>query len=282
MEPVFVACAKRPFHVSCTAMRTILLSISALSLACGATEGESCRLQSDCEPGLMCFEGKCITQAVAADALSYHDTGSSRVTPSDDAATEPNADAAVVQTHPCGEQPYSKILLACAEPRNIFAARSGTCEEPSGKYSVRSIVMEPEGGFAKMAPVASPVIKNGLDDGTIKVELWRDGDFALNCDGKSAWMIDESDRAADCTAKYAANSFPLLIPIGSGLHIVIDDVQFDLNNGRMTGRVDRQKLVADLPEALRPVAEGLIAADVDTDGDGTPEDSTVTLTVCFQ
>ncbi len=262
-------------------MRYVLPLILA---GCGAAEGDSCLLDSDCEGGLICLSSRCSThEAVQSEFAPLADDAA---TPTTDTtagdASERTETVAGPATHPCGEQPYSRTLLSCTPPSGVFEAGAAPCAEPTAKYPVKMVTMEPLGGFQKMAALATPVLTKGFEEGTIAVSLWQDGDLATNCQGDQIWVRDDADRNADCTGSFGPDSFPLTIPISNPpLFIVVRDAVFDLNTGRLTGIVDREKLIADLPEAIRETGATLVTADVDTDGDGTPEDSRVTLTVCF-
>lgn len=259
-------------------------ALVALVASCGAAVGDSCRIDSDCEGGLICLASTCQTSTAVSDRFAPLSEDAVTPTPGPDTAA-PSDDVTVTETpatHPCGDQPYMRTLLHCQEPRGAFTPGTGECLEPTAKYPVRSITMHAEASFVKMASLANPVLKGGIESGATAVSLWQDGDLALNCQGDQIWMRTDADRKADCSGEFGPGEFPLTIPISNPpLFIVVHDAEFDLSTGRLTGIVDREKLIADLPEAIRETGANLVTADVDTDGDGTPEDAFVALTVCF-
>ncbi len=271
-----------------------LLPSLLLLTACGTAAGGSCRLDSDCEGGLMCLEGVCATRdtALAAfapkDATDGADGAAADTSTADTAAPDPGDTATDDETwtpiagHTCGEQPYMHTYPTCEPDQGIFEAGATPCAEPSAKYAAKSIRMEAEGGFVKMAALANPILEKGVADGSITAQLWQDGALALNCAGQGIWVRDADDRGADCASVTGSDTFPLTIPLSDPpLYIVVRDITFDLQTGRLEGLVDRDKLIADLPEAIRETGANLVEANVDTDDDGKPDDSTVVLTVCF-
>jgi hypothetical protein len=246
---------------------------------CAATEGQSCRLSSDCSGGLVCSDALCVTpealrSAMNPDVVAGADSGGSDV-------VVPRSDAApVAVTHPCGDQPYQVQVLDCAPAQGVFDSEAAPCMEPASKHRVRSVVIDNTGGLGPLATVANSYIASEIagDDPSINIELWRDGTLALNCPGPHAWVTRTEDIGEDCTATYQGR-FPITI-IG-GAVAVVEGALFDLTTGKVTGTVDRQALVDQLPAGLQPVAQDLIVLDVDTDGDGTMDRASASLTVCF-
>jgi hypothetical protein len=266
----------------------LLISIPLLALtACGNGEGDGCRLASDCESGLVCFEGVCQTagtvkSAMTPDVSEPADATSSDVEPGDTSdAPEDTDDTSAVPTSPCGEQPTGPIAGACTESTGIFEASAGTCAEPTRKLPVAMITMAAEYGFVKMSELANPVLRSGFEKNEIEVALWADGSVGVGCAGDYGWFQTEDDRNADCTPKYGSSKFPLFIPAFQ-LVIEIHEVTFDFATSRLVGIVDRDKLISDLDPALRSAATNTIEADVDVDGDDVPEWSRVALTICFE
>lgn len=267
----------------------LLVSIPVLALtACGNAEGDDCRLASDCESGLVCFEGVCqmaatVKSAMTPDVSDTGDSGGGDVAAGD--TPDPTGDVedtSSVPTSPCGEQPTGPIPGACTPSAGIFdALEGGTCTEPTRKLPVAMITMAAEYGFVKMSQLANPVLKSGFEKDEIEVALWADGGVGVGCDGDYGWFQSDADRNDDCTAKYGRAKFPLYIPAFK-LVIEIHEVTFDFATSRLVGIVDRDKLIGDLDPALREAASNTIEADVDVDGDDVPEWSRVALTVCFE
>ncbi|MFT5433074.1 MAG: hypothetical protein ACI9OJ_003779 [Myxococcota bacterium] len=257
----------------------IALFLSCVVAGCAATEGESCRLSSDCSGGLVCSDALCVTpealrSAMNPDTVAGADSGGSDV-------VVPRSDAApVAVTHPCGDQPYQIQVLDCAPAKGVFDSAAAPCMEPTSKHRVRSVVIDDVGGLGPLSTVANSYIaaEIGGDEPSINIELWRDGTFGLNCPGPHAWVTRTEDIGDDCTATYQGR-FPITI-IGDAI-AVVEDAVFDLTTGKVTGTVDRQALADQLPEDLQPVVDNLVVLDVDTDGDGIMDRASASLTVCF-
>ena len=245
--------------------RPLAAALAALALAaCPEAEGGPCRLDSDCEGGLVCaFDGLC--QRFAAVQASFDtvqpvDVTSFDTTPADTAGA-PDASG-------------------CAPVANVFAAGAAPCPAAAEVRAVSGLVIAEEGnGLARLAAVANQVLANGFDQGDIAMALHLDGTLAPGCAVDFAWVRTPDDLAADCTPRFGKDRMPLDIP---GLvSTSVDFATLDPETHVLTGLVDKQKLLARLDESIRAVADSLIDEDVDTDGDQVPDKSSAIIQVLF-
>jgi len=242
-----------------------LLGLSLAAAGCPESAGGACRLDSDCEGGLVCaFDGVCRTFAAvqasfdtvqAVDVVAF-DTVKADTTATDDANG------------------------ACAPVLGVFAAGSAPCPAAATILPVTGLVIAEEGnGLARLAAVANAVLADGFDQGTITLALHVDGTLAAGCTADLAWIRSAEDRHADCTPVFGADRMPLDIP--SLVSTSVDFAVLDPETHILTGLVDKQALLLTLDESIRPVADGLIDEDVDTDGDDVPDKSSAIIQVLF-
>ncbi|MCA9517441.1 MAG: hypothetical protein KC635_21015 [Myxococcales bacterium] len=221
--------------------------LTASATGCLRSDGESCRVDSDCGGGAICaLDNVCRTVAAVEASLD----------------TRQAVDVVTYDT--VDTQGATGDATGCEPVAGVFDAATGACPEPTTKRTVTAIVIAQEGGLAGLAEVANQVIANGFDDGSLTLELWIDGSLAAGCARVLAWMRGPEDRNADCTAVFS-DAMPFVIP---GLVTTsVDHAQLDPETLVLTGLVDKAKLIESMAPELRDVAEQLITLDVDTDGD---------------
>ena len=236
---------------------------------CPAPEDDSCRLDSDCEAGLICHLGVCATPGAVADALANAGANYTE----DASATEASALAEVAASADADQ-------VECKPPSGVFdVAGAAPCPEPVSKRPVTSIEIVKEGGLTNLADLANPLIVNKIADGTIAVALWVDGTLAPGCTWKHAWIAgDGHGISGDCTAKHTT-TFPMPVPLGDVGIAVVEGAVYDPVTGVLTGLVDKEQLLEQVPEGLKETASKLVVEDVDTDGDQTPDRASATLII---
>ncbi|PIE18403.1 MAG: hypothetical protein CSA66_04790 [Proteobacteria bacterium] len=246
-----------------------LLAASAAALlgACAlGGEGAGCRVDSDCEAGLLCAPaGTC--QSEAAVAASLERPGAA------------DAVDVVSFTDTAATGGAGGDVTGCAPLAGVFEASQARCREPRVKLTVTGLVVLDSGaGLAQLATVANPVIAAGYDEGTLAMALWVDGEYAPGCPHALAWMRGQADRAADCTAVFS-DSMPFEVP--NLVSTAIEQAHLDPETNILRGLVDKAALLASMDEVLRDVADSLIVLDVDTDGDEVPDRASAHLEILF-
>ena len=245
-------------------MRILILVL--LLVGCAVESGGDCAINSDCEPGYLCGQdGRCVLPSEVRASLQP------------DAASSHSADTA-----DASEQDATSDTgpVSCVPAEGIFVSSSAACLPAREVYTVKSITVVPGTvGVGKIAELANPVIRKGFEEGTSSLELWVDGTLNGLCEPALAWMSSAEDRAEDCTATYQ-ETFPFRIPgpIGIGV-VVVEDAEFSIETSKLTGLVAEEQLLGVIAPTLRSTADDLVAPDVDTDGDGSPDRLSVELII---
>jgi hypothetical protein len=241
-----------------------LLAAAALLLplagACQAEGGEACRIDSDCGAGLLCaLDGHCATLTEVQAAFSARP----------DAGAPPKDSGA-----PPDPGPTNIDAAGCLAP-GAFG-----CEPPADVRKVTNLFLHPQGnGAARLAGVANPVLESSFGDGTLAMDLWLEGSYAPGCTFAFAFVRGPEDIGADCQPVYEGR-MPFEIP--DLVAFTVYEGVLDPATHILSGYLDKAELIASMDPALRSTADGLIDVDLDTDGDGTPDKSTVILTVTLE
>ncbi|TNF37015.1 MAG: hypothetical protein EP329_04245 [Deltaproteobacteria bacterium] len=248
--------------------RFFAMSLAALVAGsaggCLEEAGQTCRLDSDCQAGLLCdLDGVC--RAYTVVKASYDVVEDVEVTGCD---TGGAADTVAADT------------AGCAAVAGVFEAGSAPCPEAATVRQVTALVIQDhDNGLADLAAVANQVLANGFSEGTITLALHVDGELTTGCPRTVAWIRGADDRNADCTPVFS-DAMPLDIP--NLVSTKVDGasvVQVDENTLTLRGLVDEQALLDSLDEALRDVADQLVVSDTDTDCDGSPDHASAVIEV---
>ena len=244
--------------------------------ACTVAHGETCQIDSDCDPGSLCsLDGLCETyDEVAAnlEAIGGYvaSSGSSKDVVSEPDTTSSEETTPTDQTGPCTAAYGAIFTEASAKP----------CSEPSTKRVVTLLQIAEAGhGAVNAAGVGNGIIESGFEAGQVPLSMWVDGTMNDGCDWGIAWMRDEADRLDDCTATFT-DTMPFSIP--GILEAVIYEAEFDPKTNRVTGLIDKAEVLANLDESFRDVATKLFENDVDSDGDGVMDRTSVILELTFE
>ena len=241
----------------------ILLGILGLG-GCTVDQGKSCEIDSDCAPGTLCsLEGTCETFETVADILAH--AGNSIST---------DAGALEAKGWDCLEEGE------CTARKAVFESSTETCLEPAEKRVVSLLAIAETGhAAANLGTLGNGIIASGFEDGTIHLELWVDGDFGPGCEYTVAWMRSDDDRKADCTAVFT-DTMPFSIP--ELVQATVYEAQFDPCANTVSGLLNKAEILASMDEAIRETAGNLIDEDVDSDGDGVNDRTTVILELTFE
>lgn len=231
---------------------------------CLGAAGQTCTIDSDCDSGLVCsLHGVCTAYAAMQEELA-HPTA-----PDASDTTGGNADAA--DSTPAELGPDAS---PCTPPLGHW-----TCGGPANKRTVTNLVLAPSGhGMARLSDLANPIIESNFNDAKIALELWIDGTLGAGCDAPLAWVRTPDDVSAspECLPAFVGK-MPFDVP---GLvSAIVYQATLDPQTLVLTGLVNRDELIASMAPALRDTATGLIDVDVDTDHDGTPDRTSIILTV---
>ena len=244
--------------------------------ACTVAEGETCQIDSDCEPGTLCsLDGQCQTYDEVAASLEAIGAPADISVASNDTATAPDTsepeDTVPTDQDTSCTQAYSAMFTeAAAQP----------CLEPTSKRTVTLLQIAEEGhGAVNAAGVGNGIIESGFEAGQVPLSMWIDGTLEDNCEWGIAWIRDEADRLDDCTATFT-DTMPFAIP--GILEAVIYEAKFAPETNRVTGLINKAEVLANLDVAFREVATKLFVNDVDTDGDGVPDHTSVILELTFE
>lgn len=237
--------------------KPVLLGL-ILSLGCGASLEDSCTIDSDCKPGLVCsFDGQCVKPDSVVSTI--------------------NSDTKAPQDSDENDTP--KNTVACQEHRGVFLSQDTQCLEPTSIHQITKIALATDQphGLKYLADLGNEILKNSLASGDIKLEAWIDGTLSADCEWSLAWMSKNTDRNPDCTPKYATD-MPFMLPAFSSRPVltVILDAALDPTTLRMTGHIDKSDFAEGLKDQWKTVEDGLIE-DVDTNSDGTPDKVSVIL-----
>ncbi len=245
--------------------RCLVTFVLFLSFGCTSGAGDSCSIDSDCDPGLLCLSGTCATSEEVSDALMQGARRGTSDIIEEDLGSDSGKDVPIAE---------------CAAPLGLFKPGTAPCSEPATKRKVISIVIVKEGGLTKLADLANPLIVEKIADETIVVDLWVDGTLSTACDFEHAWVVKKDQGInSDCTPQYG-DSFPMPIPLGEVGIAIVENAEFDPSTGELTGYVNKQQLLEQVPEGqLRSTASLLVTEDADTDGDGTPDMASVRITI---
>jgi len=236
--------------------------LGALSMGCPATEDEPCLIDSDCSGGLVCgLAGVCTTFDKVDDEFNAV------------------PDVTVITLDTGGGE-------TSTGPDTI----SGNCTPPVGSWPcdgvdkrvVALFEIDSEGhGAAGLAGASQLILPDGFADGSLYMEWWIDGTFQDDCPYKVGYVRDDNDVDGSCQPIYTSDEkMPVTIP--GIVELFVYDPTFTPSTGQLRGFVDKDEIVAALAPALRDAFSGMVQEDVDTDGDGTPDLATFSMTVTFK
>ncbi len=148
------------------------------------------------------------------------------------------------------------------------------------KKKVALLQVAPSGhGAATVAEIGNSIIQAGFDEGQIPLAMWVDGSFEDGCEWGIAWIRDDADILDDCTAKFT-DTMPFSIP--QLVDATIYNAVFDPSTNRVTGILNREELLASIDPSIRETAGNFFINDVDTDGDGTLDHTSIILELTFE
>lgn len=186
----------------------------------------------------------------------------------------------------CGPGLICGLDGACASPEVVWEGLhdGGAIVEPEecqpdSKRRVETLVVEPTGGFTRVAVLATNAMQGGLDSGKTVIELWVFGEPPTLCDESCRWVTADEQLKDDCTSFYGLG-FPMPLPVGEGT-VVVEITEFDTNTGVLKGLVIEQDLLDGVGPDLSPTVDDLIDLDVDTDGDGEMDRASLEIIVGF-
>ncbi len=276
------------------------LLVGSLALAvgaCGATVGERCELDSDCEDGLACSpEAICVTygelgtymaegsfvseqpEFVSEEDLQkylqehgYLPAGSGGSGSGSGGSGGSGGTDGGTDDDPCDDPPLG-----------IFEPSIEPCVAPLESHKVTGLSLLAEGhGLAGMAGVANLAIPTYLEEGTVKIEVWIDGGFTFDCPYVAVFAQTAEDRNADCTVE-GATVIEMEFPGITAFNIV--DASIAPGTLRIEGLVDKDEMIGNVPGAdptLVSVIESSVVEDVDTDDDGEPDMASIVMTALF-
>jgi hypothetical protein len=252
----------------------LLTSSLATGLGCTVQQGESCQIDSDCEPGTLCSrEGTCQTFDEVADGLATVgtnpvDVSTANETGSPDASTD---DPGAISDSSACEPAHNSIFT---EPA------ASECAAPGTKKKVILLQIAETGhGAANLGIIGNSIIEDGFANGQIPLSMWVDGSFEKNCTWTVAWMRTEDDRLEDCTAVFT-ETMPFKIP--DLVEATIYNAVYETDTQRVTGLLNKEELLKTIDPVIRETAAGMFSNDVDTDGDGEPDHTSVILELTFE
>jgi hypothetical protein len=264
-------------------MNRLFLSLAYLltfsmtaGVGCTVEQGESCQIDSDCEPGTLCSrEGTCQTFDDVADGLAAVGT----TPPPVDVSTED--DMGSPDTSP--EDPGTADDSSECQPshNSIFTEpASGACAAPDTKKKVLLLQIAETGhGAANLGILGNSIIEDGFANEQIPLTMWVDGSFEQGCTWTVAWMRSEDDRLENCTAVFT-DTMPFKIP--DLVEATIYNAVYAPDTQRVTGLLNKEELLKTIDPVIRETAAGMFSNDVDTDGDGKPDHTSVILELTFE
>ncbi len=221
--------------------RLWIAGLALTLMGCGAEAGSSCTLDSDCDAGLICgLDGVCATAETVAHSLK-----------------KANSEA-------CAKDDQCQSGLC----------RDGRCRPidscpPTRTHTVTSVRLHDEGhGAAGLATLANSTIAEGIEDGSIKLELAVFSEIGTTCDDTCAWVTDTETVDSTCTFPFGT-AFPVPVSFLKG-PVLVNGFTYDLETGLLEGLLDPKQLASVLADEL---------LDVDTDDDGENDHASAKLTV---
>ena len=209
-------------------LRSILVGV-ALVTGCTASQGDACRIDSDCEAGLLCArDGVC---RAAGDPVNK---------------AQPDLGAPIAQDDATGGSDV------CVTPTD-FGTGGGTCPARTTALRLTKLVILPEGGLGKIAAAANPTIATDMKEGRIHIELWDD----------TTWVPFDAEGAAICS-QIEPSMFPMTVPTFP-VHSLVYDAKLDAGKTKLTGWASKQQIVASMKCELHAAAESLVEADLGPD-----------------
>lgn len=262
-----------------------VLALLTGAFGCLAEQGEKCRIDSECEPGLVCgLQNTCQTfQQVyqyfhpPKPDVVFSDTDGGGQPDAPDIDTPPPDEGAADNGTPIDDA--GPDGGGCPGPTEFFGPHDPPCPEPPEKRVVTGMTIAAEGhGAAGLAFVANGMLEEYFLQDKIYFEMWVDGTFEQGCSWQLGWWRRAEDRNADCSLIYT-DIFPFEIP--DLVVVKIYEAVVDPDTLVLTGYLDEQEMIDSMDPSMHEAADQMIELDLDTDGDQVPDKATIILTLSF-